>query len=263
MNKIVSYDGIGYVAATYKVDSDTIAILENNFTNPKTGNVDVNGKKLAVRLNSDGTVGFGELDDDAGTQGVYTLTIETLAVAGDKIRIGDTELTFVAEADTPTGNQVKVGATPSAAEQAENIATFLNAQTSGLKDVFTIADSSNTITFTQTVKGEGDRPTVVVTQKETDGTLEASIETTTEGEVAYSADDALFGIMITYETDGFAAIQTKGYADEVPTVGALDAGVKSLIANSRGKIMSISSVKSRGISIVPATENKLETTVLL
>ena len=263
MNKIVSYDGIGYIAATYPVDSATKTILTENFVNAKTGNVDINGKKLAVRLNASGQVGFGEVDNDAGTQGVYTLTISTLGVAGDKIKIGDTEITLVAEDATPTGNQVKVGETPSAAEQAENIETFLNAQTSGLKDVFTIANSTNTITFTQKVKGEGDRPTVTVTKLAETGTMVAAIVTTTEGELAYSADDALFGIIMTYEQDGFAAVQTKGYADEVPTVGALNAGVKSLAVNNRGKLVSINSIKSRGITILPSTAENLETTILL
>lgn len=263
MNKIVSYDKIGYIAATYPVDSATKTILAANFTNPKTGNIDINGKNLAVRLNASGQVGFGEVDEDAGTAGVYTLTISTLGVAGDKIKIGDTELTFVAENATPTGNQVKVGETPSAAEQAENIATFLNAQSSGLKDVFTIANSTNTITFTQKVKGEGDRPTVTVTKLAETGTLVAAIVTTTEGELAHSADDALFGVIIAYEQDGYATVQTKGYIDEVPTVGALNAGVKTLVANNRGKLVSISGVKSRGITILPSTEANLNTTILL
>lgn len=263
MNKMVSYDKIGYIAATYPVDSATKTILLANFVNPKTGNVDINGKNLAVRLNTSGQVGFGEVDEGAGRAGVYTLTISTLGVAGDKIKIGETELTFVANDATPTGNQVKVGATPTAAEQAENIATFLNAQSSGLKDVFTIADSTNTITFTQKVKGEGDRPSVTVTKLAETGTLVATIATTTEGELAYSADDALFGIIMAYEQDGYATVQTKGYVDEVPTIGALNAGVKSLVANNRGKLVSISSVKSRGITILPSTEGNLETTVLL
>ena len=59
MNKMVSFDGIGYVAATFKVDATTKAYLEANKVNPKTGNVDINGKKLAVKLGEDGKVGFG------------------------------------------------------------------------------------------------------------------------------------------------------------------------------------------------------------
>ena len=263
MNKMVSYNGIGYVAATYPVDSATKTILQANFVNPKTGNVDINGKNLAVRLNVSGQVGFGEVDEDAGTAGIYTLTISTLAAVGDKIKIGETELTFVANDATPTGNQVKVGATPAAAEQAANIVTFLNAQSAGLKDTFTIAASTNTVTFTQKVKGEGDKPSVTVTKVAETGTLVATIATTTEGELAYSVDDALFGIIMTYEKDGYAAVQTSGYVDEVPTIGALNAGVKSLVANNRGKLVSISSVASRGMTITPSTEGNLEATVLL
>lgn len=59
MNKIVSFEGIGYVAATFPVDSTTQTYLKTNCTNPQTGNVDINGKKLAVKLGTDGTVGFG------------------------------------------------------------------------------------------------------------------------------------------------------------------------------------------------------------
>lgn len=60
MNKIVSYEGIGYLAATFKVSETTQGYLKTNFTNPQTGNVDINGKKLAVKLNDDNTVGFGQ-----------------------------------------------------------------------------------------------------------------------------------------------------------------------------------------------------------
>ena len=129
--------------------------------------------------------------------------------------------------------------------------------------MFTIANSTNTITFTQKVKGEGNRPTVTVTKLAETGTLVAAIVTTTEGELAYSADDALFGVIIAYEQDGYATVQTKGYIDEVPTVGALNAGVKTLVANNRGKLVSISGVKSRGITILPSTEANLNTTILL
>ncbi len=59
MNKFVSFEGIGYVAATFPVDDSTKAYLVANHTNPRTGNVDINGKKLAVKLGEDGKVGFG------------------------------------------------------------------------------------------------------------------------------------------------------------------------------------------------------------
>lgn len=65
MNKIVDFNGIGYVAATFPVDATTIAYLEANHTNPKTGNVDINGLNLAVKLGADGKVGFGQAEPEA------------------------------------------------------------------------------------------------------------------------------------------------------------------------------------------------------
>lgn len=58
MNKIVSFESIGYVAATFPVDAATQAYLKENHL-ATTGNVDINGKKLAVKLGADGKVGFG------------------------------------------------------------------------------------------------------------------------------------------------------------------------------------------------------------
>lgn len=59
MNKIVDFNKIGYVAATFEVDATTQASLKANHLNAQTGNVDVNGKNLAVRMGADGKVGFG------------------------------------------------------------------------------------------------------------------------------------------------------------------------------------------------------------
>lgn len=59
MTKITSYEGIGYVAATFEVDSTTQTYLKENHLNASTGNVDINGKQLAVKLGTDGKVGFG------------------------------------------------------------------------------------------------------------------------------------------------------------------------------------------------------------
>lgn len=59
MNKIVDFNGIGYVAATFEVDANTQAYLKANHLNASTGNVDINGKNLAVKLGEDGKVGFG------------------------------------------------------------------------------------------------------------------------------------------------------------------------------------------------------------
>lgn len=59
MNKIVDFNKIGYVAATFPVNDATITYLKTNHTNPQTGNVDINGKNLAVTLDKDGKIGFG------------------------------------------------------------------------------------------------------------------------------------------------------------------------------------------------------------
>lgn len=58
MNKFVDFEGIGYVAATFPVDDATITYLKQNHL-ASSGNVDINGKKLAVKLGADGKVGFG------------------------------------------------------------------------------------------------------------------------------------------------------------------------------------------------------------
>ena len=140
MKKMVSYDGIGYVAATYPVDSTTKTYLLANKVNAKTGNVDINDARLAVKLNSDGTVGFG--------------------------------------ASTPT------------------------------------------------------------------------------------TADAVFGIIIAYEMDGFATVQTSGYVEGVPTVAAIDSGVKTLAVNNAGVVKSVDSTDSRAEVIVPSTASVLNATLL-
>lgn len=140
MNKIASYDGIGYVAATYPVDSTTKTYLLANKVNAKTGNVDINDARLAVKLNSDGTVGFG--------------------------------------ASTPT------------------------------------------------------------------------------------TADAVFGIIIAYEMDGFATVQTSGYVEGVPTVAAINSGVKTLAVNNAGVVKSVDSTDSRAEVIVPSTASVLNATLL-
>lgn len=114
MNKIVSFEGIGYVAATFPVDSTTQTYLKTNCTNPQTGNVDINGKNMAVKLNEDGTVGFG--------------------------------------ASTPTSK------------------------------------------------------------------------------------DAILGVIVAYEMDGFASVQFVGGIDEVPTKAEIKGGIKQIVVNNKGQI---------------------------
>ena len=70
MNKMVSFDQIGALAATFPVDSATQETLKSKFLNTATGDVDINGKNLAVKLNEDGTVGFGTGTTTDGLFGV-------------------------------------------------------------------------------------------------------------------------------------------------------------------------------------------------
>ena len=141
MNKMVSYDGIGYVAATFPVDSTTKTYLLANKVNAKTGNVDINDARLAVKLNCDGTVGFG--------------------------------------ARSPT------------------------------------------------------------------------------------TADAVFGIIIAYEMDGYASVQTAGYVEGVPTAAAINAGVKTLAVNNAGVVSSVSDTDSRAEVILPSAVCSLNATLLL
>lgn len=115
------------------------------------------------------------------TEPVYSITISTAATAGDKITIDGTEYTFVANnTASPTATQIKVGASGTATQQAENIATLLNAQTAGLKDIYTIANSSTKVTFTGKT---GTNPPAVgaSADKGDDGTLVIATATDTAG----------------------------------------------------------------------------------
>lgn len=138
MNKIVSFNGIGYVAATFPVSKDAQTYLKANHLNVQTGNVDVNGKNLAVKLNEDGTVGFG------------------------------------------TG----------------------------------------------------------------------------------TANDAVLGILIAYEMDGFASVQLYGGIDEVPTAAELKGGVKSLVVDAAGKLVELEGGKQVAVVIPSSSENLLASIVL-
>jgi hypothetical protein len=138
MNKIVDFEGIGYVAATFPVDSETQAYLVANHTEATTGNVDINGKQLAVKLNEDGTVGFG------------------------------------------TG----------------------------------------------------------------------------------SAKDALLGIIMTYEMDGFAGVQIAGGVDEVPTSAAITGGIKGLAVNAKGEVVAVEGTKERAV-VKPSTADSLYASIIL
>lgn len=138
MNKIVDFNGIGYVAATFPVDSATQAYLKANHLNASTGNVDINGKNLAVKLGADGTVGFG----------------------------------------------------------------------------------------------------------------------------AGAAEDALLGIIMAYEMDGFASVQIAGGIDEVPTSAEVTAGRKALAVNAKGEIVAVEGSREATVA-KPSTADNLVASIIL
>lgn len=118
------------------------------------------------------------IDDDVpteevvSTQGVYTFNIDTAATAGDKIVIFDTEYEFVANSATPVGNQIKVGASGTAAQQATNIVAALSAKTTGPETKYTFAvDSSTKVKATQKTTAYGYHAPVAVGHAGASGTL--------------------------------------------------------------------------------------------
>lgn len=138
MNKFVSFNNIGYEAATFPVSEAAQTYLKANHLNPKTGNVDINGKNLAVKLNADGTVGFG----------------------------------------------------------------------------------------------------------------------------AGAAADALLGIIIAYEMDGFASVQFRGGIDEVPTSAKLNGGYQALAVNAKGEVVSVEGGRNTIVAIPSKAEELFASLVL-
>lgn len=99
--------------------------------------------------------------DASGTQGIYTFTISTALVTGDKVNINGTEVTIdAAEDDTPT-------------KQINTIYSAL-----GTMDEYTLSKSTGTLTFTEKsgYYGTG-KPTIVVTK--TAGSTGVTAEATT------------------------------------------------------------------------------------
>lgn len=75
------------------------------------------------------------------------------------------------------------------------------------------------------------------------------------GAATPTAEDSLFGILITYEEDGYAAIMTKGYMEDVPTSGAITLGSSELAVNDSGLITEVTGAKTKSTAIKAATAN--------
>jgi hypothetical protein len=189
------------------------------------------------------------------TSPVYGLTISTAATAGDKIIIDGTEYTFVANnTSNPTATQIKVGASGTAAQQAANIATLLNAQESGLKDLFTITDSSSKVVFTAKA---GTNPSIVGVEAEpvaSTGTLVVTTSTDTAGVSAINYTTYVLG-------DG--AIEYCNIGAKVPSEVTRDAatngGVDKLYTRQR-KLYAPKWISWKGAdSIISPTNEQLAT----
>jgi hypothetical protein len=135
-----------------------------------------NGRVVLI----DDEMPFGSVQTDAGTRGVYKVTVSTKAIAGDKIQIDDEIYECVAS--DPTAKQWVAGANVTA--DATALKNLLTAQYGGK---FTVTSASGVITLTQVTNGIGGLPVVAVTQGES-GTLAAAAEIVTAGAEATYAD---------------------------------------------------------------------------
>lgn len=101
------------------------------------------------------------IDDDmptksvVGTQGVWTLKVNTKANAGDEIEICGTTFTWVANGSTVGAYDLEIPSTDNATNQADAIKTKLAAVTSGDIAKFSYSVSSTTITATQKTTAPG------------------------------------------------------------------------------------------------------------
>lgn len=167
-----------------------------------------NGKLVVI----DDAMPLTKIVTTAETKGVYTLTISTKGIAGDKISVGGVEYTFHAT-ETSFANKT-IAIKSSAATQAAELKKVLAEQYAG---IFSVANTSGqaTVVLTQVVGGTGAVPVVSVTQT-TSGTIAASIATTTSG--VAEVDDVTY---ITYVL-GEGSISYENIGAKVPYEMARD-----------------------------------------
>lgn len=106
----------------------------------------------------------------AEVKGVYTVTVSTQGVAGDKVTIGGVEYTF-GDATSAAKKTLNVGSSKD--DQAAALKTVLTSQYSG---IFKVTVSGAVVTLTQLVGGVGSKPSYEAT-----GTFTAAVAQTTEG----------------------------------------------------------------------------------
>ena len=125
-----------------------------------------NGRAVLV---DDGMPTF-ESESVAEVKGVYTLTVSTQGVAGDKVTIGGVQYTF-GDATNTAKKTLAVG--ESADNQATAIKTVLSSQYAG---IFKVTVAAAVVTLTQLIGGVGEKPSVEVS-----GTVKVDVAQTTEG----------------------------------------------------------------------------------
>lgn len=154
------------------------------------------------------------------TQGVWTIKVDTKAVAGDKIEICGTTFTWVANGGTIGDFDLEIPSTDNATNQAAAIQTKLAAITTGDISKITWTVSSTTVTGTQKATAPGAEVTaevqvggtMVITVTNTTAPVEATDYTSyILGEGAISYEDV--GAKVPYEMARDAA--TNGGEDKL------------------------------------------------
>lgn len=167
-----------------------------------------NGKLVLI----DDSMPLTKVVSTAETLGVYTLTIATKGIAGDKITVGGTTYTFHATETSYANKTIAIKSNKN--EQAAELATLLAEQYAGIFSASNTAGQA-TVVLTQVVGGTGAIPVVSVTQT-TSGTIAASIATTTPG--VAEVDDITY---ITYAL-GEGSISYENIGAKVPYEMARD-----------------------------------------
>ncbi|MBR2571918.1 MAG: hypothetical protein IKE30_07295 [Clostridia bacterium] len=126
-------------------------------------------------------------EETVATPGVWNFAVSTPAAAGDKITVFGTEYTFVAnDAESPAADQIRVGASGTAAQQAANIASKLSALTSGPAANYTIEVTGSTkVQFTQKSTAYGWGAPAVSAEKAAGGSIALGSVTETVAPVEY------------------------------------------------------------------------------
>lgn len=83
------------------------------------------------------------------------------------------------------------------------------------------------------------------------------------GAASPTTADAFFGVILTYEEDGYAAVQYAGFVEGVETTGAVGLGVKTLAVNDAGKVASVSSTDGHGMVTKAATADDKTANILI